>query len=89
MPIRQSQRMNNTRIGKCELQSENLPQSPKRTLVNYEKKKVPCDQKGIAVLCRVVLGKIVINSKTKFSWGRKIRSAALCPLLDVLYIQLY
>ena len=84
MPIKQLQTMNNIRICKCELQSANSSSSPKRTLANYEKKKAPRDQKGVAVPCRVVLGKNLINSKRKFSWGRKIRSAALCSLLDNL-----
>lgn len=84
VPIRQLQTMNNTRIGKCELQSPNSQQSPKWTVVSYEKKKAPCHQKGIAVPCRVVLGKNLIKSKTKFSWGRKITSATFCSLLDIL-----
>lgn len=81
MPIRQLQTVNNTETGKCELQSA---KSPRRTLVNYEKKKAPCDQKCVTVPCRVVLGKKLINSKEKFSWARKIRSAALHSLLDIL-----
>lgn len=53
-------------ISKRELRSAGSAQSPEGTLANHEEEKAPYDQKGIAVPCRVVLGKS-LNNKTELS----------------------